>query len=154
MLFNWVPDPILYVADPARNAIVALALGDDGMIFRVDSVRRLAVPELALPVDLAPAVPEIANPRFSSNTTLAGASDLYVANRGNGTIVRLRQDGTVAAVRRVEVPGMGALGAGRLNGIAVSPDASTIWVTISGVLGGPTTAEGGVLELPAFGPDR
>ena len=45
-------------------------------------------------MDLAPVVPEVVNPAFSSNTTLAGASDFYVANRGDGTIVRLRQDGS------------------------------------------------------------
>ena len=39
---------------------------------------RLSARELNLPIDLAPAVPEIANPGFSSNTTLAGGSDLLL----------------------------------------------------------------------------
>ena len=96
-------------------------------------------------------MPEVANPGFSSNTTLAGDSDLYVANRGNGTIMRLRQDGTVVAVRQVNVPGLGPLGADRLNGIAVSPDAARIWVTIRGELPEFPGLEGAVVELPAFG---
>jgi hypothetical protein len=152
MLLNWVPDQIVYVADPNRNAIVALTLIEDGTIFRVIDVRHIALPELDVPVDLAPAIPEVANAGFASNTTLAGASDIYAANRGSGTIVRLKQDGTVVAVRQIEVPGLGTLGAGRLNGITVSPDAQKIWASVSGSLPvGGQSLEGALIELPAFG---
>jgi len=151
MLFNWVPNEILYVADPQDNALVALTIVDDGTVFHVDQTRRIAVPELQMPVDLAPAVPEIANPGFASNTTLAGGSDIYVANRGNGTIVRLTQDGAVVATRQIVVPGLGVLGSGRLNGIAVAADASRIWVTVSGPQPDFGDVEGAVVELPAFG---
>jgi hypothetical protein len=151
IVLNWVPNRRLFVTDPLGNAIAVLTLVDDGMLFRLTSVTRFTVPDLNLPIDLAPAVPEIANPGFSSNTTLAGGSDLYVANRGNGTIVRLRQDGTVVAVRQVAVPGLGPLGAGRLNGIAVSPDAAHLWVTVSGSVPEFPHAEGVVVELSAFG---
>jgi hypothetical protein len=65
--------------------------------------------------------------------------------------VRLKQDGTVVATRAVTLPGSGALGADRLNGITVSADASRLWVTVSGTLPGHPNAEGAVLELPAFG---
>lgn len=99
LAFNWVPDRILYVADPLHNAVAVLTLVDDGSIFRPQLVLHLVNTDLNVPVDVAPAVPEIANPGFASNTTLAGGADLYVANRGNSTIVRLRQDGTVVAVR-------------------------------------------------------
>jgi hypothetical protein len=150
-VFNWVPDRIVYVADPAGNGVVALTLSDDGTVFQVDETRRLSAPELDAPIDLAPAVPEVANPDFSSNTTLAGGSDLYVANRGNGTLVRMRQDGTVVAVRQVEVPGLGPVGAGQINGVAVSSDAQRIWVTLSGTLPGYPSQAGAVIELPAFG---
>jgi len=153
MAFNWVPDRILYVTDPARNALVALRLADDGQVFRVTETRTIAVSGLDLPVDLAPAVPETANPTLASNTTLAGGSDLYIVNRGNGTLTRVRQDGTVLAVRRVSVNGA-TLGAGRLNGIAVSPDAQRLWVTVSGALPGHEDAPGALLEVPAFGPGR
>jgi hypothetical protein len=149
MVFNWVPNLILYVVDPGGNAVVALSLRADDKTFRVESTRRLGAAALDAPVDIAPAVAEIASPLFSSNTTVAGDADLYVANRGNGTIVRLKQNGTVVAVRKVALPGFGALGAGRLNGIAVSPDAGRIWVTVSGKL--PGYPEGAVIELPAFG---
>ena len=63
----------------------------------------------------------------------------------------MRQDGTVVAVRRVELNGGRSLGNGRLNGIAVSPDESTIWVTVTGHPPGERNFVGAVLELPAFG---
>ncbi|WP_157202696.1 di-heme oxidoredictase family protein [Calidithermus chliarophilus] len=151
MVFNWVPDRIIYVADPLGNAVVALTLADDGKVFYVARQRRIQVPEFSLPIDLAPAVPEVANPGFASNTTLAGNSDLYVLNRGNGTIVRVRQNGTVVAVRRVEVAGAGVLGGGRLAGIAVSSDAQKIYVSVSGELPQYPGLRGAVVELPAFG---
>jgi hypothetical protein len=150
-VFNWVPDRILYVADPVGNGVVALSLGEDGTVFQVQAGRRFEAPELAGPIDLAPAVPEVANPDFSSNTTLAGGSDLYVANRANGTLVRMRQDGRVVAVRQVELAGVGPVGPGRLNGIAVSSDAQRIWVTLSGTLPEYPGLSGAVVELPAFG---
>jgi hypothetical protein len=149
VVFNWVPSPILYIADPLENSIAVLNLTQDDKIFRVESVSHLTGAGLDLPVDITPAVPEVVNPAFSSNTTLAGGADLYIANRGNGTITRLRQDGTVVAVRHVELPGVGPLAADQLNGIAVSPDAQKIWITISGNV--PGVAEGTVMELPAFG---
>lgn len=151
MVFNWVPDRIIYVADPLGNAVVALTLADDGRVFRLSSQRRIQAPEFNVPIDLAPAVPEVANPGFSSNTTLAGNSDIYVLNRGNGTIVRIRQNGSVVATRRVEVPGVGVLGGGRLAGITVSSDAQKIWVSVSGELPQYPGLKGAVLELPAFG---
>jgi len=77
-------------------------------------------------------------------------ADFYVANRGNNTIVRMRQDGTVVAVREVRLADGRALGKGRLNGIAGSPDGSKIWVTVTGHLPGQPHVNGAVLELPAF----
>jgi hypothetical protein len=77
-------------------------------------------------------------------------SDFYVANRGNNTIVRMRQDGTVVAVREVRLAGGRSLGNGRLNGIAGSPDGTKIWVTVTGHLPGERRLSGAVLELPAF----
>jgi mono/diheme cytochrome c family protein len=153
IVFNWVPDPILYIADPRRNAVVVLTLIEDDGAFRVAGVKRLNAPELNIPVDLAPAVLESINPTFSSNTTLAGGADFYVANRGDGTIARMGQDGTVLAVRSIQVAGLGVLGTGRLNGIAVAPDAKRIWASISGRLPEATALEGAILEVPAFGPD-
>jgi mono/diheme cytochrome c family protein len=151
MIFNWVPDRILFITEPERNAVTALSLGNDDKVFRFKSKRTFTAPELSTPVDLTPVVPEVANPGFASNTTLAGNSDFYVANRGNGTIVRMRQDGTVVAVRRVMLPNRQAVGTGRLNGIAVSPDAQKIWVTVSGTIPSHPNAPGVLLELPAFG---
>lgn len=94
MAFNWVPDRVLYVTDPTHNALLALTIADDGRVFRVTQTRLITVAALDLPVDIAPALPETGNPMLASNTTLAGGSDLYVVSRGNGTLVRMHQDGT------------------------------------------------------------
>jgi len=154
MIFNWVPERTLFITEPERNAITALTLGTDDKVFRLANKRTFTAPELNVPIDLTPVVPEVANPGFASNTTLAGNSDFYVANRGNGTIARMKQDGTVVAVRRVTLPDGREVGAGRLNGIAVSPDAQKIWVTVSGALAEHPNAPGALLEVPAFGPGR
>jgi hypothetical protein len=152
LVAGWFPDPILYAADPRRNAAVAFTLvpGADG--FRPGTSRIFSLPDFDVPVDLAPADPEVADPIHSSNTSLAPGSDIYVANRGNGTIVRMRQDGAAVAMRRITLPGGRNLGPGRLNGIAVSPDARRIWLTVDGSLPGFPEAPGAVLEIPAFGP--
>ena len=76
-------------------------------------------------------------------------TDFYVCNRGNNTIVRMQQDGTVVAVREVRANGR-SLGYARLNGIATSPDHSKIWVSYVGKLPGSSDRKGGVLELAAF----
>jgi hypothetical protein len=96
-------------------------------------------------------VTEVANPEFSSNTTRAGAADLDMVKRGNGTLVRMRPDGRGVAVRQVDVPGLGESGADVLAGIAVAPDASRLWLIVSGALADYASAPGGVLEVPAFG---
>jgi len=49
----------------------------------------------------------------------------------------------------VTLPGVGALGPDRLNGIAVSADADRIWVTVDTSL--PGYPDGALIELPAFG---
>jgi hypothetical protein len=89
--------------------------------------RNIRSPSLNLPVDLAPVQRDVDNIKWASNTTLDDGSNLYVANRGNNTIVRMRQDGSVVAVRRVSVDN-GPLNNASLNGIATSPDGTTIYV--------------------------
>jgi hypothetical protein len=147
MLFNWVPNRILYVTDPARNAVVAIPIGDDTHIFTAGHPKLITSPAFHRPVDMAPAVPEVANGVFSSNTTLAGNSDIYVLN-ADGSIARIRQDGTLVAVRRVAVAGT-VLAAGRLNGIATAPDAAHLWLTVRDALAGEPA--GALIEVPAFG---
>ena len=154
MIFNWVPERILYITDPQRNAVVALTLTSDEKIFRIRDNRTFTPPELNVPVDLAPVVSEIANPGFASNTTLAGNSDMYVLNRGNGTVVRMRQDGTVVATRKIALETGDEIGPGRLNGIAISPDAQRIWVTVSGAIPSYPNEPDVLLEVPAFGSGR
>ncbi|MCI0540860.1 MAG: hypothetical protein L0Z50_37140 [Verrucomicrobiales bacterium] len=140
-VFNYEPTRILHVSEPFEDGIAVIELTDDGVIFRVASVSHIRSRDLNYPVDLAPAEIETEDPDWAGNTTLEEGADFYVANRGNNTIVRMRQDGTVVAERRV------LLGVSRLNGIAVSPAGNKIWVTIT-ALGNHF---GAVLELPAFG---
>jgi hypothetical protein len=149
--FNWVPGgspggaPIgLFIADPLGDRIVNLDLGTSSTLFVAGASRSLRSPAFDLPVDLAPASPEVASGNFSSGTTMGGGSDLYVVNRGNNTVVRLAQDGAVVAIQSIVTARQ--LPAFRANGIAVSSDGLKIYVT--GV--GPR-AQGYLLEMDAFG---
>jgi hypothetical protein len=148
-LVNYSPNRVLYVSEPFDNSIAALTLTDDGLIFHVTTVHHLQSKSLDEPIDMAPVVIESSDPNWSSNTTLDVNSDIYVANRGNNTIVRMHQDGTVVAIRRVTYRG-GNLEHARLNGIAGSPDGTRIWVTVTGRLFDWIPLRGAVLELPSF----
>jgi hypothetical protein len=148
-LVNYAPNRVLYVSEPFDNSIAALALADDGLVFHVTSVRHMRSEALDEPIDMAPVVIESSDPNWSSNTTLDVDSDIYVANRGNNTIVRMHQDGTVVAIRRVTLRG-GNLARARLNGIAGSPDGTKIWVTVTGQLFDWLPLRGAVLELASF----
>ncbi|MET3578070.1 hypothetical protein ABID19_001087 [Mesorhizobium robiniae] len=148
--FKWNPDRALYVADPGRDRLVLLELEDDRRHFTVARTRTISLPEFDRPVDVAAAIPEIANPQFSSHTTLAGGSDLFVANRGDGSLLRLSQDGRLLARATIEVPGIGPLGADRLRAIATSADAQHIWITIGGEVPGFPGLEGALVEVGAF----
>jgi len=149
VLLNHSPSRILYVSEVFTNSIAAIILRDDGVVFHAGSVNRIVSPALNEPIDLAPVVMETSDPNWASNTTLDVQSDFYVANRGDGTIVRMRQDGTLIALRKVTMNGQ-PLGALQLNGIATSPDGSKIWATLSGPLPGMGDLKGSVLKLPAF----
>ena len=150
VLLNYSPTRILYVSEPFANSIAVLNLTDDGVVFHVGAVNRIQNDALDEPIDLAPAAIETNNPNWASNTTLDVQADFYVANRGNNTIVRMSQNGTVVAVRRVQLAGGHPLGALRLNGIAGSSDGTKIWVTVTGPVPGAGYLKGAVLELPAF----
>jgi mono/diheme cytochrome c family protein len=144
LVFNWVPRPILYVSDPVNNQILAFDITNDGVMFVASAPRYLTAEALNLPVDIAPAVPEVASGNFASNTTFGGGSDLYVLNRGNNTVVRMTQDGRVIAVRAI-APEVGIDGL-TASGIGVSSDGRTIWVTAT------APGRGGyVLQMDAFG---
>jgi Di-haem oxidoreductase, putative peroxidase len=144
LLFNWVPRPILYVSDPVKNQILAFDITDDGIKFVASAPRYLSARAFDLPVDMAPAVPEVASGNFASNTTFGGGSDLYVLNRGNNTVVRMTQDGRVLAVRAI-APEVGIDGL-RASGIGASADGRTIWVTATA-----PGRQGFVLQMDAFG---
>jgi hypothetical protein len=131
---------------------IDLAIGNPGddEIFVPSASRVIRSAALNQPVDLAPVEIETEDPNWASNTTMEEQSDFYVCNRGDNTIVRMRQDGTVVAVREVRMRDRSLGGDARLNGIAASSDHSKIWVTYVGEVPGSNDKQGGVLELPAF----
>jgi hypothetical protein len=140
----------LFVSEPFSNTIAVINLVVVGtapnLVFGPGTVSRLFSESLNFPIDLAPVQRDTDNVNWASNTTLDNGSDFYVANRGNNTIVRMRQDGRVVAIRRVTV-GDEELDDASLNGITASTDGQTIYVTFTG----PGEGQGGVLALPAFG---
>jgi hypothetical protein len=144
----------LFVSEPFKNAIAVVNLTIFGaapnQVFGLGPVSRITTPWLNVPVDLAAVQRDAENVKWASNTTLDDGSDIYIANRGNNTIVRMHQDGSVVAVRRVTLDD-DALDDGpfddvRLNGITTSTDGKTIFVTFTG----PDVFQGGILALPAF----
>ena len=141
IVFNWVPSFNLFIADPLANRLVVLDLKDDGVMFSAKR-REISLPEFNLPVDLTPTTREVSAGSFASNTTLGGGSDLFVLNRGDNSIVRISVGGELMAIRTVEAD----VDSFRLNGIAVSSNGQTIYLTA-------VTPDGGgvVLSVPAFG---
>jgi hypothetical protein len=147
MIFNWAPTRILYVSDPLANRILALDISEEGTtpqtLFAAGNAGYIRSPFFDVPIDIAPAVPEVAARNFASSTTLGAGSDIYVLNRGNNSIVRITQAGDIVAIRSIDAPGAPGF---RVNGLAVSEDARSIWVTAT------TPDRGGVvLQMPTFG---
>ena len=153
MIVNYAPDFTLFVSQPFDDSIKAISLTTGGPagneVFMPRATRVIRSAALDQPLDLAPVQIDTTNPDHASNTSMQPTTDFYVLNRGNSTIVRMRQDGTVVAVRQVRARHR-SLGQARLNGIATSSDGSRIWVTYVGKLPGSSDRHGGVLELPAF----
>jgi hypothetical protein len=139
----------LFVSEPFNNSIAIVNLGIFGtapnQVFGPTSLTRMSSPLLKLPVDLAPVKRDKDSSTWASNTTLDEDSDFYVANRGDNTIVRMRQDGSVIGIRRVTIDSL-ALNNFTLNGIATSVDGTKIYVTFTT----PTPVQGGLLQVPAF----
>lgn len=150
---NYTPAKVIYVSQPFEDSILAITFDVGGPkgneLFVPTGTRVIRNRQLRQPVDLAPVHIETENTNWASNTTLEEGSDLYVCNRGDGTIVRMRQDGSVVAVRRVRVNGR-RLESARLNGIATSSDGTRIWVTYVGDAGDGEGGSGGVIEVPSF----
>jgi hypothetical protein len=143
----------LFVSEPFHNSIAVINLVTFGtapnLVFGLGSVSRIVSESLNLPVDLTPVKRDAENVNWASNSTLDQGSDFYVANRGDNTIVRMHQDGSVVAVRHVSIEhrrGLEDFDA-NLNGIATSTDGTTIYVTVTGR---PSQRVGGILALPAF----
>jgi hypothetical protein len=151
LLKYYTADPVLYVSDPVANQIVAVSMPKDdvGKVRRMGTVEHYKSPAFDMPVDLAPTLSEANARDWSSNTTLAELADIYVLNRGNNTITRMKVDGTVIGTRKVTLVGGKSLGSAKVNGIATSVDGTKVYVTVTGRVPG-TSRDGAVLELPAF----
>jgi DNA-binding beta-propeller fold protein YncE/mono/diheme cytochrome c family protein len=142
LVFNWVPSMSLFVADPQADRLIVLDLTDNGTLFSAKR-REIRLHEFDEPIDIAPTTREVAAGSFASNTTLAGGSDMYVLNRGNNTVLRVGIDGKLVSARRIEAEQIRGF---RVNGLAVSSDGQTIYITAN------TPDSGGVLmSIPAFG---
>jgi hypothetical protein len=146
----------LFVTEPFYDTIAVVNLTVFGTapnyVFGLGSVSRIRSAALNLPVDLAPVKRDTDTANWASNTTLDHGSDFYVANQGDNTIVRMKQDGTVVAVRLVTVNGQ-PLDNVSLNGIAASADVSNtkpLPSTIFATFVDPNSGQGGVLAMPAF----
>lgn len=139
MVFNWVGGigKAVYVTDALANRIAVVKLSQGSYVFNIedDSISYITAPELNIPIDITPVSPEFANADFASVTTLAAGSDMYIANRGNNTIVRMKQDGTVVAVKNIVVDGIGTLDAqstNKVKAMTISWDAKKIYLVIGG----------------------
>jgi hypothetical protein len=139
----------LFISEPFKNTIAVVNLVVFGtapnQVFGLSSISRISSDSLNLPVDLTPVQRDVDDVNWASNTTLDDGSDFYVVNRGNNTVVRMRQDGGLVAIRRVTVDDR-PLDNVSLNGVAISTDGKTIYATFVG----PGKQQGGVLALPAF----
>ena len=139
----------LFITEPFLNTIAVVNLTVTGtasnQVFGLGAVAKISSPALNVPVDLTPVQRDADNVNWASNSTLDDGSDFYVANQGDNTIVRMKQDGAVVALRRVTLDGF-ALEFVKLNGIAGSADGSTIFATVVD----PVFGQGGVLAIPAF----
>jgi hypothetical protein len=154
VVVSYAPALVMFVSQPFDDSIRAIRLTTGGPtgneVFLPRSARTYRSRLLDQPVDLAPARIETTHPDQASSTTLRPGSDIYVCNRGNSTLVRMRQDGAVVGVRRVLIEGRPLGRYARLNGIATSSDGSRIFATYVGSLPGAADCYGGVVELPAF----
>jgi hypothetical protein len=152
----------LFVTEPFYDTIAIVNLKVFGtapyQVFGLGSVSRIRSVALNIPVDLTPVERNTDDPSWASNTTLdegspgSGGSDFYVANQGDNTIVRMKQNGTVVAIGRVTVNGQ-PLDNVVLNGIAASADAtdeSSTPSTIFATFVDPNSGQGGVLTMPGF----
>jgi hypothetical protein len=149
----------LFVSEPFYDTIAIVNLTVSGtapnQVFGLGSVSRIRSAALNIPVDLTPVERNTNDVRWASNTTLdegtGSGSAFYVANQGDNTIVRMKQDGTVVAIRQVTMNGS-PIDNIVLNGIAASADATdtTPPTTIFATFVDPNSGQGGVLAMPAF----
>ncbi|MEW6775983.1 MAG: hypothetical protein AB1405_06800 [Bdellovibrionota bacterium] len=143
----------LFAANPLNHSVTAVFLGlessntPQGVRYQTGFLHFAVGGLLDTPVDVAPV-----QPLPVSATQVAQGSDLYVADRGTGAIVRINQSGEFISVAQPLVGGR-PLGRGRLAGMAISPDGEFLYLTVSegcDLFLGPTSVGGCVLRVPTF----
>ncbi len=142
----------LFAADPVGRGVRAIYLDlagsntPQGVYFSTGSQSVTLGGFLDTPVDVVPAQPL---PVSTSQATQS--SDLYVADRGAGTLVRMTQAGEFVAVAKPLIQNQ-PVGKGRIAGLAISPDGKRLFVSLSeGCPVGPTyNASGCIIEVPPF----
>ena len=151
----------LFITEPFYDTIAIVNLTVSGtapyQVFGLGSVSRIHSDALNIPVDLTPVERNSDDQNWASNTTLdeglpnSGGSDFYVANQGDNTIVRMKQDGAIVAIARITVNGQ-PLDNVVLNGIAASADATDTKnpTTIFATFVDPNSGQGGVLAMSGF----
>jgi hypothetical protein len=146
----------LFVTEPFHDTIAIVNLtvfGTQYPVFGLGSVARIRSTALSIPIDLTPVHINTDDANWASNTTLDEGtnSDFYVANQGDNTVVRMKQNGTVVAIRQVTINGK-RMDKIVLNGIASSTDGTdtTPPTTIFATFVDPDSGQGGVLAMPGF----
>lgn len=121
----------LFVANPLGRSVTSVFLSvsgsasAQGLLYQSGRIHLDVGGFLNTPVDVVPVEP------LPVSTTMATeSSDLYVADRGSGTIVRITQSGQFVAVRRPIIAGQ-PVAPGTLAGLAISPDGETLYLTLS-----------------------
>lgn len=139
----------LFISEPFTNTIalvdlIAYTTIPDGFhtVYKMGAIRRFHSSAFDHPIDMSPTKRNSDDSRWASNTTLDEGSDIYVANRGNNTIVRMDQKGRAIAIQKVHIKGEKNF---KINGIATSFDGTEIFVTFVNKCG-----RGGVAKLGAF----
>ena len=133
MVFNWVPDRFLYVTDPGNDAIAAAAIltTTSGSSSRRDATA-------GEPALLGAGRPRAGSARDRQPRVLEQHDGSPAARTCTSpTAARARSCACARTAGSwpspaIALPGRGVVGAGQLNGIAVSSDAGRIWVSLSG----------------------
>lgn len=146
----------LFVANPAGGTVTTISLATAGagtprgVKYQEGSLDFRLGGLLSEPVDIVPSQPLLTT--TSQGTT---SSDLFILDRGNGAIIRMTQSGDFIAIAEPRIAGR-PIGRGRFAGMAINPEADTLYITLSEdcdtfIGGNPGLSNGCVIRVPVFG---